>query len=218
MSHSPDPPGTRQAQKLRTRQALMSASLELLEQQSLSSLGLREVTRAVGISPAGFYRHFCGIPDLGVALVEETLGSLRALTAAILAETGDTERRIARTVELIARHVAEQPAYFRFLVRERTGGVAPVRRAIATQLDLFSEELTEVLAAETELRGWQPEDLRMLAGMYVDQMVMTAAALLEAGPDATEETARITRATRRRLRLINVGSAHWLDEGQPSSA
>ncbi len=76
MSHTP---GIRQAQKQRTRQALLDAALELLEGQSLSSLGLREVTRAVGIAPTAFYRHFRSVEDLGVALVEEALGSLHPM-------------------------------------------------------------------------------------------------------------------------------------------
>jgi hypothetical protein len=36
-------PGLRATRKLQTRQALLDAALVLLEQQSLSSLGLREV-------------------------------------------------------------------------------------------------------------------------------------------------------------------------------
>lgn len=55
MSHSL---GVRQAQKQKTRQALLDAALGLLEEQSLSSLGLREVTRVVGVAPTAFYRHF----------------------------------------------------------------------------------------------------------------------------------------------------------------
>ena len=57
--------GIRQAQKLKTRQALMDAASVLLEEQSLSSLGLREVTRAVGVAPTAFYRHFRSTADLG---------------------------------------------------------------------------------------------------------------------------------------------------------
>lgn len=83
MSHTP---GARQAQKLRTRQALLDAALLLLEHQSLSGLGLREVTRAAGVAPTAFYRHFEDTAALGVALVEQTLGSLHGMIGAVLAE------------------------------------------------------------------------------------------------------------------------------------
>ncbi|NED13503.1 TetR family transcriptional regulator [Streptomyces sp. SID9124] len=206
MSHTA---GIRQNQKLRTRQALLDAALGLLEEQSLSSLGLREVTRAVGMTPTAFYRHFESVPALGVALVEQTLGSLHGMIGAILAETGDSEVRLDRSVELIRRHVREQPAHFRFIAREQHGGVGPVREAIAAQLRLFAEEVAAALATEPESKGWAEEDLLMLGGLYVDHMVITASALLDAGPAGDE---RVARVARRRLRLIALGALHWLDE------
>lgn len=206
MSHTV---GIRQNQKLRTRQALLDAALGLLEEQSLSSLGLREVTRATGITPTAFYRHFESVPALGVALVEQTLGSLHGMIGAILAETGDSEVRLDRSVELIRRHVREQPAHFRFIAREQHGGVGPVRDAIAAQLRLFAEEVAAALATEPESEGWAEEDLLMLGGLYVDHMVITASALLDAGPAGDGQVARVAR---RRLRLIALGALHWLDE------
>ncbi|MEW1887490.1 MULTISPECIES: TetR family transcriptional regulator [unclassified Streptomyces] len=201
--------GVRQNQKLKTRQALLDAALGLLAEQSLSSLGLREVTRAAGITPTAFYRHFASVPALGVALVEQTLGSLHGMIGAILAETGDSEVRLDRSVELIRRHVREQPAHFRFIAREQHGGVGPVREAIAAQLRLFAEEVAAALAAEPESAGWAEEDLLMLGGLYVDHMVITASALLDAGP---ADDARVARTAGRRMRLIALGALHWLDE------
>ncbi|MFJ1898178.1 MULTISPECIES: TetR family transcriptional regulator [unclassified Streptomyces] len=211
MSHTA---GIRQAKKLKTRQALLDAALGLLEEQSLSSLGLREVTRAGGVTPTAFYRHFDGIAALGVALVEQTLGSLHGMIAAILAETGDSEVRLDRSVELIARHVREQPAHFRFIAREQHGGVGPVREAIAAQLRRFTEEVAAALAGEPESRGWSEEDLLMLGGLYVDHMVITASALLDAGQDGGRAVAEVAR---RRLRLVTLGRLHWLD-GAPDPA
>ncbi|WP_405938953.1 TetR family transcriptional regulator [Streptomyces sp. NBC_00726] len=206
MSHTA---GVRQNQKLRTRQALLDAALGLLAEQSLSSLGLREVTRAAGITPTAFYRHFESVPALGVALVEQTLGSLHGMIGAILAGTGDSEARLDRSVELIRRHVREQPAHFRFIAREQHGGVGPVREAIAAQLRRFAEEVAAALAAEPESAGWSEEDLLMLGGLYVDHMVITASALLDTGPADDE---RVARTAGRRLRLIALGALHWLDE------
>src|SRR6478735_7326277 len=133
MSHTP---GVRQAQKQKTRRALLDAALGLLEEQSLSSLGLREVTRAVGVAPTAFYRHFRSVEDLGVALVEEALGSLHPMIRTIVSATGDGEERITRAIELIAGHVDAHPAHVRFIARERHGGVRSVREAIRDQLAL----------------------------------------------------------------------------------
>ncbi|GAA4899553.1 TetR family transcriptional regulator [Streptomyces coeruleoprunus] len=207
MSHTT---GVRQAQKQRTRQALLDAALVLLEDQSLNSLGLREVTRAVGIAPTAFYRHFSDTADLGVALVDQALGSLHGTIRTTLAATGDTEERIAGTVALIAALVREFPAHVRFLARERHGGVELVRDAIGEQLERFAREVADELATHPDTAGWERQDLLMLAGLYVDHMVMTASAFLAAGPDAAAQE-RVAQVARRRLRLVALGSRHWLD-------
>ncbi|MFE1952485.1 TetR family transcriptional regulator [Streptomyces sp. NPDC059524] len=200
--------GIRQAQKQKTRQALLDAALELLADQSLSSLGLREVTRAVGVAPTAFYRHFDSTADLGVALVEEALGSLHAMIRDQLTATWDSDERIARTVELIVRHVAAHPAHVRFLARERFGGVQPVREAIGAQLAQFVDEVRDALALEPESAGWNEEDLSMLARLYVDHMMQTAAELLTTPP---EDLPRVADLAERQLRLITLGGRHWLD-------
>ncbi|MBA2944680.1 TetR family transcriptional regulator [Streptomyces himalayensis] len=206
MSHIPV--GIRQTQKRKTRQALLDAALELLEGQSLSSLGLREVTRAVGIAPTAFYRHFRSTADLGVALVEEALGSLHEMIGTTLAATGDSDERIARTVDLIAVHVGTHAAHVRFIARERHGGVQPVRAAIGEQLDRFAEEVAVELAAHPESKGWSEDDMVMLARLYVDHMVMTASAFLDAEPGNEE---RVASLARRQMRLVSLGRRHWLD-------
>ncbi|MEU2439857.1 TetR family transcriptional regulator [Streptomyces rubradiris] len=203
--------GIRQAQKQKTRQAFLDAALALLEEQSLSSLGLREVTRAVGVAPTAFYRHFRSTADLGVALVDEALGSLHPMVRTTVSTTGDSEERIARAVELIARHVAEYPAHVRFIARERHGGVQPVREAIRAQLHRFAEEVRTELAKDREAEGWSEDDLLMLAHLYVDQMLITASLFLEALEAPEDERERVTRLATRQLRLITLGRAHWLN-------
>jgi AcrR family transcriptional regulator len=203
--------GVRQAQKLQTRQALLDAGLRLLENQSLSSLGLREVTRAVGVAPAGFYRHFQGIGDLGVALVQEALGSLHAMIQAILDEQDDAAEVIRRTVDVIAAHVGGHRAHIRFIARERHGGVQLVREAIAAELDQFATEVSAALGAQPLSAGWNTDDLRMLAELYVDRMLMTATAFMEAPAGDTGAEARIARTARRQLFLMYLGRRHWLD-------
>ncbi|MCN9240246.1 TetR family transcriptional regulator [Streptomyces sp. RY43-2] len=208
MSH---PLGVRQAQKQKTRQAFLDAALVLLEEQSLSSLGLREVTRAVGVAPTAFYRHFPSIADLGVELVKEALDSLHPLIGSTASAEGDRAERCARAVDLIAGHVEAYPAHVRFIAREWHGGVQPVREAIRRQLARFAEEVKVALAQHPESEGWSDEDLLMLAGLYVDQMLMTASQFLVALESSPEERDRVVRVTTQRLLLIDIGRDHWND-------
>lgn len=208
--------GIRQARKLRTRQALLDAALRLLENQSLSSLGLREVTREVGIAPAAFYRHFTDTAQLGVALVEESFGSLHAMVREIRSRGGEVEELIGRSVGVIAEHVHGHPAHFRFLARERHGGVGAVRAAIAAELDGFVRDLVEDFTPQPESAGWSATELRMLAELYVNQTMLTATAILDAIADAggTADPAaeqRILETARMQLRLISLGRLHWAE-------
>ncbi|SMQ19079.1 transcriptional regulator, TetR family [Streptomyces sp. Ag82_O1-12] len=207
--------GIRQAQKQKTRQALLDAALVLLEEQSLSSLGLREVTRAVGVAPTAFYRHFRSTADLGVALVEEALGSLHPMIRTTVSTTGDREERVTRTIDLIARHVDGYPAHVRFIARERHGGVQPVREAIREQLSRFAQEVKDELAKDPVSEGWSEDDLLMLAHLYVDQMLSTASLFLEAleGPEEErpERTRQVAQLAARQMRLIGLGRHHWLN-------
>jgi AcrR family transcriptional regulator len=211
MSHTS---GVRQAQKQQTRQALLDAGLRLLADQNLSSLGLRELTRAVGVSPAAFYRHFPDMADLGVALVGESLGSLHAMIREVLADGADDpapDALIDRTVAITAAYVDAHRPHIRFIARERHGGVHPVREAIAAELDRFADEVAAGLATQPASAGWADEELLVLAGLYVDHMVMTASALLEAPADDPEPRERIMAAARLRMRIISIGRRHWLD-------
>lgn len=203
---------TRQAQKEKTRQALLAAALRHLEDQSLSSIGLREVTRTVGIAPAGFYRHFRDMGDLGVALVEEALGSLHELVRHTLTMADGPEQRISRTVDLIATHVREHPAHIRFIAREQHGGVRVVRVAIAAQLDLFAREVVDSLRNEPASAGWSEAELRMLAELFVDHMLTTASAFLSALDGEGREAEEAARTARRQLELIYVGHQHYRPE------
>ncbi|GAA4590521.1 AcrR family transcriptional regulator [Actinoplanes octamycinicus] len=205
---------TRPEQKARTRQALLDAVLALIEHRSLSSIGLREVTRAVGVTPTAFYRHFPDVDSLGVALVDESLGSLRATIRTVRDGVSSSDEVISRSIEILARQVHDHRSHFRFVARERHGGVPAVRAAIAEQLDLFAAELATDLAADKLLGGprydrWIAADLRMVTSLMVNHMVWTAAALLDAPPDSADAEARVIDVAARQLRLIVLGARQW---------
>src|SRR5258707_14086402 len=67
---------SREQRKEATRRAIIAAALKLLQDRSLSSLNLREVTRDVGIVPAAFYRHFEPMEALGLVLIDESFPAL----------------------------------------------------------------------------------------------------------------------------------------------
>jgi AcrR family transcriptional regulator len=84
-----------------------------------------------------------------------------------------------------------------------------VRRAIATELRLFTSELTVDLARLTAGFDWTTEDLEMAAGLMVAAMLSTVMDLLEADERHPEDTALVVEKAERQLRLIALGMGAW---------
>lgn len=207
---------SRAERKEATRQRLLAVTLHLIATRSLSSISLREVAREAGIVPTAFYRHYESMEALGIELVDEAMRPLRQMIRDArrgVASHGDI---IAGTVDILGRQVRDNPDQFRFLVRERYGGVRGVRRAIDTELTLVTSELAVDLARLTAGFGWSSEDLEMTADLMVAAMLKTVMDLLELDPrppgrpgrDGHDEQAILDRAARQ-LRLVALGMAQW---------
>jgi AcrR family transcriptional regulator len=201
--------GTRAERKERTRRRLLEVTLRLMADRSLAGLSLREVAREAGIVPTAFYRHYASIDELGVDLVDEAMRPLRQMTREARRGRSAHGDIIADTVAGLARHVRAHPDQFRFLTRERYGGVGAVRRAIATELRLFTSELTVDLARLTAGLDWTADDLEMAASLMVAAMLNTVMELLEVDQRHPEDVAALLDRSERQLRLIALGMGQW---------
>jgi len=204
---------TRHERKQRTRQALLDAALELLEGQSFSSLSLRQVTRAAGVVPTAFYRHFDDMEQLGLVLIDESFPTLRAMIRAARTDPRTDEHVIRNSVEILVGYVHEHDTHFRFIARERFGGVAALRHAIGLEIRLFASDLATDLARFPYLDRWSTEDLQLLAGLMVNAMVSTAEAILDAPPKDPTAEAEIIVTAGRQLRMITLGVPEWHSSG-----
>ena len=198
--------GSREESKALTRAALLRAALKLLSQNSFDSISLREVTKEAGISPTAFYRHFDDMEELGLALVDESFGSLREMLRHARSDPALVTNAIERSVETVVLAGKRNGLHFRFIARERYGGVKRVRKAIRRELQLFADELAIDLSVFPFVKDWTVDDRRMLASLIAETMIHMTAELLDA--DATEAEELIER-TRQQLLLINLGVPPW---------
>ncbi len=180
------------------------------------SLSLRRVTRAAGVVPAAFYRHFANMDELGLALVEESVLTLRAMLREAREDGPEPEHLIARSVAILVAHVREHRQHFAFIAHARASGNAVLRHAIRAETKLFASELATDIARLPILREWTTVDLQMIAGLFVETMISTIDAILEAsswGPGAdelsAENEARIAKLAEKQLRLIVLAIPHW---------
>jgi len=204
---------SRAQRKERTRQNLLDVTLRLIAQRSLASISLREVAREAGIVPTAFYRHFESMDALGVELVDESMRPLRQMIRDARRGRVGHGDIIKGTVEILGRQVRAHPDQFRFLSRERYGGISAVRRAINTELRLFTSELTVDLARLTAGSDWTSDDLEMAADLMVSAMLATVMELLEVDKRHVQDEQVILDRAEWQLRLIVLGLSLWHSAG-----
>ena len=201
-------PGSRGEQKERTRRAILDAALSLSGQTSLVALSLRQVAKEVGIVPTAFYRHFASIESLGLALVDDSFVSLRAMLRDVRRGDPAFDDMVDRSITVLVEHVHQQRAHFLFIARERAAGPPAVRAAISHQIQLFERELAADLARLPGTARWSAEDLRVLSNLIVTALVATAEAILSAPADTDAEKVLVETA-RTQLRMVLVGALNW---------
>lgn len=199
---------TRGERKERTRRAILDAALRLCEDSSLVALSLRQVAKEVGIVPTAFYRHFESIEALGMALVDESFVSLRAMLREIRQGEPSYADIVDRSVDILAAHVRQERAHFAFIARERAAGPRPVREAIRHEIELCERELATDLARLPGTEAWSAEDLQVLSNLIVTAMVATAESLVATAPRPDAEK-QLTEVARTQLRMVLIGALNW---------
>lgn len=227
----PVDPGSEDGQPLRrtqserrraTRQALIEAALLRMEAgDSFDSLSLRSLTRAAGVVPTAFYRHFASMDELGLALVDESFRTLRGMLRQARQAGVPYEQVIRASVEAVTRYVNQHRQHFAFLARARSTGNTLLRHAIRSEIRLLTSELATDLARFPYLCDWSTDDLQMMAALLVSAMISTVELILDTPPDDEEALAEITRVAEKQLRLIVLGVPGWRsgeDRGAPGTS
>jgi len=199
---------TRGERKERTRRSILDAALALCEDSSLVALSLRQVAKEVGIVPTAFYRHFDSLESLGLALVDESFVSLRAMLRDVRRTDPAYRDIVDGSVEILAQHVQRERSHFLFIARERAAGPLSVRDRIRHEIELCERELATDLARLPGTDAWTPEDLRVLSNLIVTAMVATAEAILNA-PQRPAAQKQVAETARTQLRMVMVGALNW---------
>jgi AcrR family transcriptional regulator len=193
-----------------TRQALIDAALSLLDQnKSFDGLSLRELTREVGIVPTAFYRHFSGMDELGLALVDESFRALRQILESIRSDSRSGEKHLSAVVKSLVRHVHKHRLRFRFVASERFGGDRGVRESIRREMRLVQSELATDLARFPILREWSTPDLQMIAILIVNNMVAIVEEILERTESDKSAEKELVDLAEKQMRLIFLGVPNW---------
>lgn len=199
----------RAEQKQQTRHALLDAARGLMEGgRSFGSLSLREVARAAGIVPTGFYRHFDDMDQLGLALVSEVGQTFRE-TIRRVRHSKMQGGIINASIRIFLDVVAANRSQFLFLAREQYGGSRPLRHALETLRESIIADLATDLASMPKFAHLNADDLSVMADLVVKSVFAMLPELIDppSRPLAKHLTpeAKITQ----QLRFIFIGAGHW---------
>tara|TARA_R110000850_G_scaffold19311_3_gene58725 strand:+ start:743 stop:1360 length:618 start_codon:yes stop_codon:yes gene_type:complete len=199
---------TRSAQKLRTRRALLDGALQILSPERVfSNLSLREVTRAAGIAPTSFYRHFDDMNDLGLALVEEAGLALRQLLRKARSRIKERGTAIDTSVDTFMEYLVNNTNHFRLLLREHTGNSEEFRIAINLEIQHFVTELEDYMGKrELNNTDQAPSDsitINALAEAMVTIVFHMGGLALDASKFQRDELASKAKL---QLRMLIIGS------------
>ncbi len=132
----------RSEQKSKTRDQLIASGLKLSGKKGFSALSLREVATDAGITPAGFYKHFHDMEELGLAMLDEVGLSLRRLLREARKKVAPGPDAVRLSVEAFLKFITENGNLFRLLLGERQGASPTFRKAIHTEFDRFVSEMS----------------------------------------------------------------------------
>ena len=203
---------SRAERKQRTRNHLLEAALRLMsEGRSFTSLGLREITRAAGVVPASFYRHFRDLDELAMALVEETGLTLRRLLREARTAGVEPLHIIRRSVEIYLRYIENHRLHIMFMAGERWGGSPLTRRAIRYEVQHFATEMAQDLRELNLLPGLSMPTLQMICGLVVNTMLNAASDILDLPPGQPQVERELVENFVSQLRVIFLGASQWRD-------
>ncbi len=193
---------SRQEQKLKTRQNIINAAFTLLdENRSLSAISLREVSRAAGIAPTSFYRHFKDMDELGLTLVDEAGLALRQLMRQARRRIATGGGVIDTSVDTFMEFITANTNVFRLLLREHTGTSAAYRMAVLREIQHFIEELTDYIIEQQNVD-------HKLASLQAESMVRL---VFSAGAEALEADVPLRKEIGNRvkiqLRFVQLGAS-----------
>jgi AcrR family transcriptional regulator len=204
-------PATLTERGRRTQRAIMDAALELIgEGRSFNSLSMREVSTLAGVVPTAFYRHFKGMNELGLAMVDDCGNWLRPRLRHIRL-TNQSSRDIIRDSFLLFRdYVEEHPRYFLIAAGERHGGSPVLREAIRLEIERFIDEMAEDI--QVLLPNLSRPTRRNVCELTVNTMLSAASEMLDWRKDDKRHRTRKTEAYVQQLRIVFFGADGWRDE------
>jgi len=161
------------------RNALLKAARQVLEERGPSFLGLREISRRVGVSAPSAYHHFPSRDALALGLAEQ--GALE-MAQALMVKPGEGNDTLLPYGEAYVAFARANPALYRLMFGEGFPAVSQYSQAVR---DLRQRSF-EIMKSSLEKR--LPETAVPIAGLFLWALVHGLGLLLIDGQLETNDT------------------------------
>lgn len=156
------------------KRALLEAALQMLDEEGAEGVGLRELARRVGVSPAAPYRHFRGRQALLEAVATEGFRRFSAMMAAKEQDLPEAEQ-LPAMAEAYVRFALVQPALFRLMFSrqvDKTGNRALHEAAVEAYASLAKAAAREAPDAPSEGAVIAWSFVHGLAMLLLDEQIL----------------------------------------------
>ena len=153
--------------------ALRASALALFVEKGYHAVGIRELSKAVGLTEAALYRHWSGKQALAVDLFQNHLAEVCELFAEAWPVQAAPEAGVAATTAAICRLYDERPLVFRFVLMMQHELANLVDPSTRMPMDLLIERL-EAAKQRRQCGG----DPRLISAAIIGIFLQTATYVL----------------------------------------
>uniref|UniRef100_UPI003D8C0B46 TetR family transcriptional regulator n=1 Tax=Gordonia sp. B7-2 TaxID=3420932 RepID=UPI003D8C0B46 len=155
-------PGLRERKKMQTRSALISAALELCDQQGFDATTVEQIADSVDISPRTFNRYFATKEDVVLGPIEELVTAVVAALDAQPKTGNELDALCAAHVQVFEEAAGQDPPsplFEQFMVMNRIVAASPAVRARSVEM---GEWKTQAIRSKVAQRmGLADDDMRV---------------------------------------------------------
>ena len=174
------------------KKLLMEAATRLAARQGATSLVLREIAREAGLNHNTFYRHFEDLEAMMHAIVEEFGEQLRQGLSDVRATLRAGEVPTQKVIGWLFDFARSHRDVFVVAMRERFGPAGPVRDAVERLLERLTLDTQRDLTMLGFLPDVDPDYLRRLLEVSVNEVFRHCIEYLEA-PRRRQELLAVTQ-------------------------
>ncbi|MDY7026107.1 MAG: TetR family transcriptional regulator [Pseudomonadota bacterium] len=203
--------------KITTKKVLMDATLSKISGgASFDSLSLREVAKSSGVVPSAFYRHFKGMDELGLALIEESFNTFNTILLELTHSASRGEQNSSELISAYVDNLTNNVKQLRFLISEYFNGSFQLKAWVKKELQILQSKIATEIALIYSNKNLNADDLNLLSEMFVQISIIMAKKVLDqmqedsSEPDAqSQKNEELVYSLGRQLRILLLGVQHW---------